>query len=295
MATRQKTIDIATGQWPAILPRLGIPSQYLSKRHGPCPFCGGTDRFRFDDKKGRGTYFCNSCGSGDGLDFLQKFKGVNFSEAARMVDEMMKAESLPPVEVKEPPADSREKMEALWKSGTALTEHDMAGRYLRARTGSTVFSPALRYVNRMMIAKVSDPSGKGVQIHRTLFNERGEKTGRMMMRAPLPAGSAIRLHEPVRGLLGVAEGIETALSASKMYNCPVWALINANNLEKWMPPPGVEHIMIFGDNDLSYTGQASSYALAKKLVAAGNYTVDVLIPNRSGWDWNDVQTRGTIE
>lgn len=286
MATRQKTIDIATGQWPAILPRLGIPSQYLSKRHGPCPFCGGTDRFRFDDKKGKGTFYCNSCGSGDGLDFLQKFKGVNFSEAARMVDEMLRAESLPPKEIQDPPADSREKMEALWKSGSALTENDMAGRYLKSRTGVTVASPALRVIHRAMIAKVSDPTGRGVQIHRTLFDEKGEKTGRMMMRAPLPAGSAIRLYEPVQGVLGVAEGIETAISARLLFGVPVWALINANNLEKWEPPEGVNHVMIFGDNDRSFTGQAASYALAKKL-ARQDLFVDVKIPATSGWDWND--------
>ena len=108
----------------------------------------------------------------------------------------------------------------------------------------------------------------------------------------MPPGSAIRLHEPVQGVLGVAEGIETALSASQLYRCPVWALINANNLEKWMPPAGVNHIMIFGDNDLTFTGQAAAYALAKRLALMGNgdseYKVDVLIPREVGWDWNDV-------
>ncbi|NYY79755.1 hypothetical protein DMH17_06695 [Raoultella planticola] len=34
--------------------------------------CGGADRFRFDDKEGRGTWFCNQCGAGDGLKLVEK-------------------------------------------------------------------------------------------------------------------------------------------------------------------------------------------------------------------------------
>ena len=32
--------------------------------------CGGADHFRFDDKEGRGTWFCNQCGAGDGLKLI---------------------------------------------------------------------------------------------------------------------------------------------------------------------------------------------------------------------------------
>lgn len=51
----------AIGRWPYILSALGIkvPS---AGHHGACPACGGKDRFRLDDKAGRGTWFCNQCG-----------------------------------------------------------------------------------------------------------------------------------------------------------------------------------------------------------------------------------------
>ncbi|HBB1126168.1 TPA: hypothetical protein J0727_004813, partial [Escherichia coli] len=44
----------AIGRWPYILSALGIkvPS---AGHHGACPACGGKDRFRLDDKAGRGT------------------------------------------------------------------------------------------------------------------------------------------------------------------------------------------------------------------------------------------------
>ena len=40
---------IGINHWPEILVGLGIDPQFLVRRHGPCPACGGKDRFRFDD------------------------------------------------------------------------------------------------------------------------------------------------------------------------------------------------------------------------------------------------------
>ena len=57
--------------------------------------CGGSDRFRFDDKEGRGTWFCNQCGAGDGLKLVEKVFGVSASEAAGKVSAL--TGSLPPV------------------------------------------------------------------------------------------------------------------------------------------------------------------------------------------------------
>ncbi|GHM17395.1 hypothetical protein ECZU43_14530 [Escherichia coli] len=64
------TVSHALGHWPRILPALGI--QVLKNRHQPCPVCGGSDRFRFDDREGRGTWYCNQCGAGDGLKLAEK-------------------------------------------------------------------------------------------------------------------------------------------------------------------------------------------------------------------------------
>ena len=51
----------------------------LSGKHGPCPLCGGRDRFRFDDKDGRGTYFCSGCGAGDGVRLAMGITGLSFA------------------------------------------------------------------------------------------------------------------------------------------------------------------------------------------------------------------------
>lgn len=79
-----ETVKQACGHWPRILPALGV--KVIKNRHQSCPVCGGSDRFRFDDKEGRGTWFCNQCGAGDGLKLVEKVFGVSASEAAGKVN-----------------------------------------------------------------------------------------------------------------------------------------------------------------------------------------------------------------
>jgi putative DNA primase/helicase len=71
---------LARGHWPAILADLGVDQAHLRDRHGPCPGCGGTDRFRFDDRDGRGTWYCGGGGepqSGDGFDLVGHVFGLD--------------------------------------------------------------------------------------------------------------------------------------------------------------------------------------------------------------------------
>ena len=87
-------IAAARGRWPEILAALaGLSGEQLSNRHQPCPLCAGTDRYRFDDKDGSGSWFCNQCGgkdqrggAGSGIDLLMRRQGWNFVEAARQVE-----------------------------------------------------------------------------------------------------------------------------------------------------------------------------------------------------------------
>jgi putative DNA primase/helicase len=106
------------------------------------------------------------------------------------------------------------------------------------------------------------------------------------MPGTIAKGSAVRLAPPM-DVLGIAEGIETALSASALFAVPCWAAVNAGMLAAWQPPPEVKRIIIFGDNDPSYAGQAAAYALARRLGSDAR-VVEVQIPAEVGADWNDV-------
>ncbi|MEN8292111.1 primase-helicase zinc-binding domain-containing protein [Acinetobacter radioresistens] len=69
----------ASGLWQdVIFPRFNIDVRF--KKKTPCPACGGTDRFRYDDKKGSGDYICQHCGPGDGFNLISKVTGLSFPE-----------------------------------------------------------------------------------------------------------------------------------------------------------------------------------------------------------------------
>lgn len=78
----------AAGRWPSVLAGLHINVPDSPRRHGPCPSCGGSDRFRFDDG-GRGSFICNQCGAGDGLDLIRKVNKCDTSEAARLAADVL--------------------------------------------------------------------------------------------------------------------------------------------------------------------------------------------------------------
>ena len=87
---REKIGDLCVGRWESILTSIGVAADFLSAKHGPCPICTtGKDRFRFDNKGGRGTWFCSHCGAGDGFALMQKINGWAFPQAAREVERVL--------------------------------------------------------------------------------------------------------------------------------------------------------------------------------------------------------------
>ncbi len=79
--------DAARGKWRTILAALQIDVPATATQHGPCPTCGGKDRFRFDDKSGHGSWFCNQCTphAGDGFALVRNVRGCGFPDALQLV------------------------------------------------------------------------------------------------------------------------------------------------------------------------------------------------------------------
>lgn len=302
MLPNRKVSEIATGRWPSILMYFGIEERFLKNKHGECPICGGKDRYRFDDKAGRGTWICNQCGAGDGFALLEKYKGWTFKEAAYQVE--LIAGNVTAKAIKED-SDEAKKMAAvkrIWNDAEPVSKGDPVWLYLNRRIGLELipaclrFHPALPYVDGesvdyfpALVAAVSNHENQGIGVHRIYLTSAGEKAPvekakKLMAGRPLNGGS-IKLGAAGE-VLGIAEGIETALAASRKFSVPVWAAISAGLLEQWMPPESVKTVIVFGDNDASYTGQASAYALAKKLRLKG-VNADVRIPELLGTDWAD--------
>ncbi|EJB8470180.1 TOPRIM and DUF927 domain-containing protein [Enterobacter hormaechei] len=83
-----EVIHAAAGRWPSVLACLNIDVPDSPLRHAACPACGGTNRFRFDDK-GRGEHICNQCGAGDGIDLIKKVNDCDTTKAAQLVAEVL--------------------------------------------------------------------------------------------------------------------------------------------------------------------------------------------------------------
>lgn len=302
----EKTINAAQGKWKGVLQQLGLDAGYLTGKHGPCPICkDGVDRFRFDNKDQRGTWICSTCGAGNGIDLVIKVWGYEFKDACDRIDRIVgNVKDDPAPRSAMTPDEVRNALVNVWQNSKPVTPGDLVHRYLASRhVDELIYPPALRFAQSLkdgeggirpcMIALVSGPDGgpKFVQMHRTFLKPDGSGKAEMpcprkLMPGELPEGSAIRLSDYTGGPLGIAEGIETALSASAMWGLPVWAAISAGNLAKWQPPDGCDEVAIFGDNDPKFAGQAASYALARRL-AAKNIHVTVHIPSIPGTDWAD--------
>ena len=294
------TKERARGKWRGILSAFGIDTKFLSGKHCPCPFCEGTDRFRWDNAGGNGTFICSQCGAGDGFEMLKRWKGWDFRTAAAEIDKVTGHVRAEPAPKGIDPHKAAELMTRLWDSAVPLGD-DPAARYL---SGRGVLPGRLPICLRFhadcpvpggarlpaMLARVQDADGHGVNIHRTFLGPNGKAdipNPRAMMPGELPDGCAVRLY-PVHGeRLGIAEGIETAIAAAKRFNMPVWAALNSAMLAKWQPPAGVTSVVVFGDNDPAFGGQAAAFALAQRLANRLRVAVEVKIPETVGKDWAD--------
>lgn len=296
--------DKMRGLWEHVFfTELGILDERHAKgRQGPCPICGGKDRFRFDDKEQRGTWFCNACGAGDGYAlYMAMLKLSNFNEAVKECEKRFG--TLKP-KIEEKKLNTKAILTKLWKGttndsseiikylrhrGIERIPDDVVGRTLRFhpfcpwRDGSVVgYAPA-------MLARVFHPDGTSATIHRTFLT-----TDVPMRKMLLPhdgklSGCVIPLGKPAAHHMGVAEGIETALSAFEMDGVVTWATYCADQLEKFVVPTTIDKLDIFGDNDSSFVGQAAAYRLAKSaLHKRKELSVEVHIPALPDTDWNDV-------
>lgn len=272
----------ARGRWHAILPAIGVAANFLTGKNGPCPLCGGKDRWRFINTNGDGTWLCTHCGAGNGIELVKRFLKVEFRDGAQAIENVLR--TAPPANEPKPRdhAALREAAKLAWNHAKPLAD-DEATAYLRSRSIDLPTWPkSLRCESGVMLGKIVTSTDVAINLHRT-FLPRGPKK---FMAGVVPAGSAIRLMPHV-GVLGIAEGIETALSAYLLFGVPCWATCHANGIERFSPPPTVRALCIFGDNDSSFTGQAAAHSAARRLKAKG-LSVGVKIPETPDTDWNDV-------
>lgn len=99
-------------------------------------------------------------------------------------------------------------------------------------------------------------------------------------------GAVVRLwpDEAVTTGLGIAEGIETALSLAHAFK-PVWSTMDAGNMAALPVLEGIESLLIAADNDDA--GIAAAQACGERWAAAGR-EARIVMPERHKSDLNDI-------
>ena len=188
----------------------------------------------------------------------------------------------------------------IWRDAQPLRASP-AKAYLESR-GILAASPALRFHPRTplgpkgrarflpaMIAAVSLDEGP-IAIHRTFLST--EASGKAAFEKPKRAlgalgEAAVRLFAPVSGKLGLAEGVESAMSAYALTGIPVWATLGNERFGLVSVPESVTELHLFVDHDAG--GElAASRGLAA--YARDGRTIHVRKPSSRDTDWNDELT-----
>lgn len=304
-----KSIDVirevklkANGQWQGILSAVGadVPVNH----HTACPACGGKDRFRFDDKDGNGTFICNQCGAGDGLDLVQRVLGVGVTEAAKEVAGIIgidtrsdhqpasertqvktQQESHKAAQQQKEVSDAAEKQKRFTARYNSLLSQVQQGEsvYLAGKklTGftlpllpdSSLLIPLVNVAGTVTGAQTIKPDG-----------------GKRLLTDSTKKGSyyAVNAPESVTAVI-IAEGLATALTCHVIRpDALTVAAMDAGNLihiaEVMRGKYPAAKILIAADNDADNTVNTGR---EKAEAAARAVNGQVTIPPTSG-DWNDV-------
>jgi putative DNA primase/helicase len=186
----------------------------------------------------------------------------------------------------------------LWQEARALAKSPAAA-YLKSR-GLAHLPSALRFLERTplgpkgsvkflpaMLAAVATDTGL-IAVHRTFL----EPTRPVLARFERPRralGSlnigAVQLALPSDGRLGLAEGVETALSAMTLFGIPCWATLGNERFGLVAIPESVCELHLFVDHD---AGGRVATERALKAYAKQGRRILTRLPETPGSDWNDV-------
>jgi putative DNA primase/helicase len=126
------------GRWRSILPALGIDARYLDGKNGPCPLCGeGRDRWRFDNKRGDGTWICTHCGAGQGLKLAMMFTGIrDFKEIAVKIEAVLGEAPREQARAERSEAAQRAALNRLWLASRPVRAGDYVDQWMRRRASA---------------------------------------------------------------------------------------------------------------------------------------------------------------
>jgi Toprim domain len=133
-----------------------------------------------------------------------------------------------------------------WQDWEFADSNQQDIEYLKRRRRITIpVSPDVvrPYLNGIICAvTISDDEFVGVQIKMPHRYRKGHSIGCF-------EDGSVKLSEPMNEVLGLAEGVEDALSVEQLFGIPCWATLGANRLDTVFVPSDVRELHLFADND----------------------------------------------
>ena len=265
---------------------------------GPCPVCGGSDRFCVAPRKR--LFICRGFGGGTVIDLVMHLDGVSFMQACEALtgEPPPRGESKPLTaeqraewarrqRAAEQERQSREAAAAAYQEDTrdaALSIWNecipifgtVSETYLHKRGMPTPpggwpsvlrHHPSLYYPNGKrypaLVCRVDDVDGEFTAIWRTYLSPDGAG------KADVPnaklglgpaGGGAVRIGG-VGPRIGIAEGLESALGGWNLIGraYPVWAALSTSGMTAIELPLGVTRATLFPDGDIPVKREGGEY------------------------------------
>jgi hypothetical protein len=228
---------------------------------GPCPVCGGRDRFSVNRQKH--VWNCRGCDrGGDVVALTQHIDGLSFRAA---VDRLTGEQSRPrrPQEAQRRlleaqrrllDDDGRARALALW-CASVDPRGTIVGRYLASRGLSLdedIAGPVVRWnasIGGMVALFRCIATNEPQAVSRTFLDHEGQKIGRKFL-GPV-GGAAVKLDadEKVLGGLHIGEGVETCMAARQIGLRPAWALGSAGAIAAFPVLAGIEALTLLRERD----------------------------------------------
>ena len=306
----------ATGKWLSIYRGLGISIREDGK-HGKCPLCGrdGNKGMRMVDYKGNGQCICTCSPDGiDGWSIVQHVLNVDFGGAIDLVADLVKVSGgLKDIRMPEPELKTLLDLRKMFSGAKRYKTGDMIDAYLTNRglsarpsqqiwLNSGLFHPETKKKHPAVCGLWQTQMGEVVAFHRTYLDGHGcklegVKSSKLMSPKIVKSlsGGAIRMMalKDDDDVLCIGEGLETSLACSQLISdYPAWCCTTNVLLEKFELPEQVAdqitHFIIPVDADRKFAGQASAFALAKRLRISYGKTVNLVMPDKLGCDCLDI-------
>jgi hypothetical protein len=271
---------------------------------GPCPQCGGCDRFAVSIHKQ--CFLCRGCGrSGDVIAMVQHIDQCDFTTAVQTLAGTERKPIAPVVKSTQEKESDQQKTERalrIWDEASEVNG-TLAEEYLKRRGlelpeadhALRFYSPCAFGADKYpcLIALFRDiVTNEPRAIHRIAITAGGILIGKRMLGRV--GGAAIKLDADadVEHGLAVGEGIETMIAARMRGFRPAWALGSAGTLKTFPVLDGVDALTVVVDNDPPdkngrQAGQEAAAECSQRWTAAGR-EVRRIVPRRQGADMADL-------